>query len=61
MQALPGTLKDGIPSKADLLHKVIQTVVYNYDRESAQIFVDFLVRYVHSGVGDASHVVINAA
>ena len=40
MQALPGTLKEGIPSKADFLRKVIQTVVYNCKQKYAQIFSD---------------------
>ena len=40
VQALPGTHKEGIPSKTDFLYKVIQTVVYNCDRKCAQIFGD---------------------
>ena len=38
VQALPGTHKERIPSKADVLYKVIQTVVYDCDRKCAQTF-----------------------
>ena len=41
MQGLPGTLTERNPSKADFLHKVIQTVAYNCDAKCSQIFDDF--------------------